>query len=258
MTVVRWEELAWPEIGALVEAHPTEVGLLPVGATEQHGPHLPAGTDTIVARALAEGVSERTGAPVLPAIAVGVSYGHGTLLPGTFSLTPEGLADTVRQVVTWCAHSGLRRVLIVNGHFGNEAALSVATDHLRLGRPDLRVGVTSWWDLTDEIRALVTMDGADIHANCAETSLMLAIAPELVHVERLEGADDVDRTGALVFRYTAPSLSTNGVTGQPSAASGELGEKLFGAVVAALCATVERGRAEEPPLADHEVIGARR
>ena len=69
---VRWSDLAWPEVGTRFEAHPTDVGLLPVGATEQHGPHLPAGTDTILATAIAEAVSGRTGATVLPAVPYGV------------------------------------------------------------------------------------------------------------------------------------------------------------------------------------------
>lgn len=244
----RWAEMAWPEIEAHMSAHPDEVGLLPVGATEQHGPHLPTGTDTILAGAVCDAVSARTGAPVLPPISVGCSYGHGTSLPGTLSLTPEQLAADVRQVVEWAAFSGLRRVLVVNGHFGNQSALGVATDHLRLGRPDLRAGVTGWWSAGPEVAAEVFADGEDVHANRAETSLMLAVAPELVRADLMAVADDPDRTGDLVFRYTATELSTNGVTGQPSRASAEVGRRLLAAVVSAICELVERGRAEVAPL----------
>lgn len=252
----RWSDLAWPEIGATFEACPTEVGLLPVGATEQHGPHLPAGTDTILASAICDAVSARTAAMVLPAVAVGCSYGHGRTLPGTLSVSPEELASNVRRIVEWAAVSGLRRVLMVNAHFGNHAALMVATDHIRLERPDLRCGVVGWWASDPEVAAETGADGEDIHANRSETSLMLAVAPDLVHRERIPPADDPDRTGGLVFRYTAASLSTNGVTGRPSEASAELGRHLLERTVAAIASLVERGRAEEPPLADHTPAGA--
>jgi creatinine amidohydrolase len=242
--VRRWEDLAWPEFGDL--GH--EVGLIPVGATEQHGPHLPTGTDTIIARALCERCSAVTGAPVLPAIALAVSYGHGTTLPGTLSLTPELVAAVARQYAEWAATSGLTRLLYVNAHFGNTAALGIATDHLRLYRPDLQVGVVDWWSITPGVLAEMTVDGEDVHAHRAETSVMMSIAPELVHLDRLAAADDPDRTDGLVFRYTVPALSTNGVTGRPSEATAELGTVLVDAAVAAICDRVERGRVEKPPL----------
>jgi creatinine amidohydrolase len=245
---VRWEDLTWPEIEALVRRRPDEVALLPVGATEQHGPHLPSGTDTIVARGLCEAASSRTGAPVLPALALGCSYGHGTVLPSTISLTPERLADVVVDTVSWTASSGITRVLAVNGHFGNQASLSVAGDHLRHERPDLRFGVINWWTLTAAISAETLADGEDVHANRAETALMLALAPQHVRLDQLRHADDEDRTAGLVFRYAAPVLSRNGVTGRPSEATPELGYKLLEEVVDELSAAIARGRTEEPPL----------
>lgn len=248
---LRWADLAWPEVGAVFDANPSDVGLVPVGATEQHGPHLPSGTDTILASAICDEVSVRTHALVLPAIALGCSYGHGRHLPSTLSMTPEGLASVVRQTIQWASLSGLRRFLVVNAHFGNHASLMVATDHLRLERPDLRVGVVGWWSADPEVAAETAIDGDDIHANRSETSLMLAVAPELVNLDRLRSSDDPDRTTGLVFRYTATSLSTNGVTGRPSEASPELGRRLFDKTVAAIADMVERGRREEPPLVDH-------
>ena len=77
---------------------------------------------------------------------------------------------------------------------------------------------------------------------------MMALAPHLVKLDRLADADDADRTDGLVFRYTAPALSTNGVTGRPSEATVELGRRLVERSVAALADLVVRGRVEEPPL----------
>jgi creatinine amidohydrolase len=244
----RWSEQAWPDLIDLRDAGEGEVGLVPVGATEQHGPHLPTGTDTIIAEALCDAVSARTGAPVLPAIPVACSYGHGTRLPGTLSLTPELLAAVARQYAEWAATSGLTKVVFVNSHFGNAAALGIATDHLRLFRPDLQAAVCNWWAVDAEVARQVALDGDDVHANRAETSLMLAVAPALVDRERMATADDPDRTGDLVFRYTAPALSTNGVTGRPSEATLELGEYLLDLTVGAIGGLVERARREKPPL----------
>ncbi len=225
-----------------------EVGLVPVGAIEQHGPHLPVGTDTIVASALCADAGELSHSLVLPAISLGVSYGHGPLLAGTLSLTPELLVATVHQYIRWAALAGLRRLIFVNAHLGNTASLGVATDSVRLLAPQLRVGTLDWWAADPVVLAEVTADGADIHANRAETALMLAIAPHLVHADRMADADDPDRTDGLVFRYTAPALSRNGVTGRPSQATAQLGAELRSRVAAAIADRVERGRAEEPPL----------
>jgi creatinine amidohydrolase len=247
----RWAELTAPGIGELWPDGNTDVGILPVGATEQHGPHLPTGTDTILACALADRVSARTGAVVLPPIPIGCSYGHGTQIPGTLSLTPEHLTSIVLDVIKWGAHSGMRRVLIINTHYGNAASLSMASDHLRLQRPDLRIGIVDWWSATDELRSQATMDASDLHANRAETSLMLAVAPHLVHTDLAATADDMDRTAELVFRYTAAELSTNGVTGRPSEATPSIGEDLLERIVGSFVEKLERGRRELPPLHAH-------
>jgi creatinine amidohydrolase len=98
------------------------------------------------------------------------------------------------------------------------------------------------------VQAEVLRDGVDIHANRGETSMMLAIAPHLVRADRMPDADDPDRTHDLVFRYTAPALSANGVTGRPSEASAELGGHLLAATAKAIANRVERGRLEEPPF----------
>jgi creatinine amidohydrolase len=250
--VRRWADQAWPDFRAgLVGGPGEEVGLVPVGATEQHGPHLPTGTDTLVATAVCEWASAATGAPVLPAVPVGASYGHGTDLPGTLSLPPEMLARVLVQYAEWAAYSDVRRLLFVNGHAGNGAAIGIALDHLRFHRPDLRAGSVDWWTSDPAVTAELTADGSDIHANRGETAMVLAIAPHLVRTERMQDADDPDRTPDLVFRYTAAALSTNGVTGRPSEATAELGQHLLGLAGRALARTVEAGRVEQPPLSAH-------
>lgn len=233
------------------------VGLLPVGATEQHGPHLPTGTDTIIATELCRRASAGTGAPVLPALAIGASYGHGTGLPGTLSLAPRQLADHITACARWAAYSGVRRLLVVNAHGGNQAAIGLATDELRFERPDLRVGALHWWQSDPRITRELLDDGDDVHANRGETAVMLAIAPELVCTEAMAGADDPDRTSPLVFAYTAERLSTNGVTGRPSEATSELGHRLVDWAVDALVSAVLRGRSEQAPLSGSDQLSLR-
>lgn len=245
---LHWDRMTSPEVARALADSPGTVALVPVGATEQHGPHLPLGTDTFIAEGIAALAAERAGAAVLPAITVACSYGHGTAFPGTLAVAPELLAATVRELAWWCAASGLRRLVLVNGHFGNRAALAIATDHLRLRRTDLQVGVFEWWAAAPDVAEVVTEDGEDVHANRAETALMLALAPDLVRTDLLAQADDPDRAGGLVFRYTAGALSTNGVTGSPSRATRELGEWLLGRVVDELVERVRRARSERPPL----------
>lgn len=248
MSGLRWQDAAWPDLQRALDAREHEVGLVPVGATEQHGPHLPTGTDTLIATAVCERAADLVGALVLPAVPVGVSYGHGTVLPGTLSLSPALLAEVLKAYAAWAGASGLRRLLFVNAHLGNTATIGTATDWLRLYAPELRVGALDWWSCDPQVLAEVVADGDDIHANRAETALVMAIAPHLVHGERVADADDEDRTAGLVFRYTAPSLSTNGVTGRPSQASPELGKTLLARTARAVADRVERGRVEEPPL----------
>lgn len=245
-----WSDTASPDIAAAIARtdRGREVALVPVGAIEQHGPHLPVGTDTIVASALCADAAALTDSLVLPPISLGVSYGHGTVLAGTLSLTPDLLVATVHQYVRWASVSGLSRLLFVNAHFGNAASLGVATDSVRLLAPQLRVGTLDWWAADPAVLAEVTADGADIHANRAETAIMLSIAPHLVHVDRAPAADDPDRTDGLTFRYTAPALSRNGVTGRPSEATSTQGSRLRERVVHAIADRIKRGRNEEPPL----------
>jgi creatinine amidohydrolase len=149
------------------------------------------------------------------------------------------------QVAAWVDRSGFRRLLYVNAHGGNVGPLRVAVDEVRfLGTPV--VGLVNWFELTPEIGALVTSDGADVHANRAETALMLHLRPELVDLGEVR--DDPDRTPGKVFSYTVANSSLDGLTGRPSEATAQEGASLFAMVVDALAAVVDRARLETVPL----------
>ena len=125
----------------------------------------------------------------------------------------------------------------------------MAVDQLRLlhdGR--LQVGLAHVFRLTEDIWQSYTSDAQDLHANRAETSLMLHLHPALVHRDRLSRADDPDRTAGTVFSHPVARTSLNGVTGSPSLASAAEGEELFGQMCDALTEIIGRAVTEEPPL----------
>jgi creatinine amidohydrolase len=237
------DELSWPAVAELV-AGGEVLALLPVGATEQHGRHLPASTDADIATAICQEASVRTQVPVLPTFRIGSSHAHTTKWPGTLSLPARLLVEVVVELARWVRASGFKRLLILNAHVGNVAPLKVAVDEIRAAG-ELRVGLVSWYDLTPEIAAEVTADADDWHAHAAETSLMLHLRPELV--DREEIRDDEDRTGDLVLSYTVAETSRDGLTGAPSRADADQGAALFEAVVTVLAERIERARVEEPP-----------
>jgi creatinine amidohydrolase len=239
------EYLAWPEVERTLD----DVLLLPVGATEQHGPHLPVNTDSLIASAACHEASAATGAPVLPCLAYTVSLGHTEKWPGTFAILHETLINTVCEIARWAVATGWKRMIIVNSHFGNDAPLRCAVDRLRfelVGR--LSVAIRNTWALTQSIAARFSHDAADWHANEAETSLLMHLAPDRVHLDRLASSDDPDRTGDKVFPHMVAHTSSNGVTGKPSLATAESGASLLAEIREALVALIQRARTEEPPL----------
>lgn len=239
------EALAWPDAANTL----SDVLLLSVGAIEQHGPHLPLNTDTVIATAACAYASACTGAPVLPPLHYTVSLGHTEKWPGTFAVFHETLIATVREIARWAIAAGWKRLLLVNSHFGNDAALRCAVDRLRFDFPgEFFVATRNTWQLTPGLAGRFTEDAADWHANEAETSLLLFLAPETVRTERIGSAADPDRTGGHLFPHLVAHTSLNGVTGVPGSATAERGAELIREMGEALAELVERARIEQPPL----------
>ena len=226
-----------------------ELCLLPVGATEQHGPQLGVGMDTCNAEKLCAAVSSATGVPLLPVLAYGCSLGHSRRWPGTLSLQPQTLMQVVVEIFEWLHHAGFKRLLLVNAHVGNAAPLRCALEIIRSRFDDAMVRVCNVSELSERVRAEFNADAQDWHANSAETSLMLALAPALVRSNLLTSADDPDRTGGLVFAHPVNRTSKNGVTGLPSRATVAQGEELFRIMVEDLTSMVRSAIIEQPPLA---------
>lgn len=244
---MRWSDLTWSEIPKVLAAC-GQAAILPVGATEQHGPHLGTGVDSVIAETLCSAVADRTGVPMLPVLSYGCSLGHSRRWPGTFALQPITLIQLVKELGDWAFHSGIRRLFIVNAHVTNAAPLRCALEMLRAEHDQLMVAVINTASISERVRTFHFADAADWHANDAETSIMLHIAPQGVRPDKLAEADDPDRTGSCVFAHPVNRTSLNGVTGTPSAATDAKGREWFDWLVEDLAATITRGAGEMPPL----------
>lgn len=242
-----WSALTWSEIENMIAAG-MDAAILPCGATEQHGPHLGTGMDARLASDVCRAVSAETGVFVLPTLGYGCSLGHSHRWPGTLALQPQTLIALITEIGDWLHAAGIRRLFLVNSHVTNHAPLRCALEILRSRHDSLMVAVINTAEVSPRVRRAFFADARDWHANAAETSLMLATAPELARPRLARDADDPDRTGGLVFAHPVNRTSVNGVTGHPSRASVKDGRRLFAWIVADLAKLVRRGLREAPPL----------
>lgn len=188
--------------------------MVPVGSTEQHGPHLPLSTDTDVARALANAVAAaRSDVLVAPALPYGASGEHAGFT-GTLSIGQAALEHVVVELVR-SATASFRRVLLLSGHGGNAEALSRAVRLLRTEGRDVRTWSPQW--------------RGDAHAGRTETSIQLALDPGRVHPERAEAGATATLTSLLpeLRRAGVLAVSANGVLGDPAGAGAEHGRALL-------------------------------
>jgi creatinine amidohydrolase len=246
---VLWQSMTWEEIASLRDSG-MHTAILPVGATEQHGPHLTTAVDCITAERLAHAVSAETGVPVLPTLPYGCSLGHSRRWPGTISFQPQTLIDCVVQIAEWCHACAFKRFVIINGHVTNFAPLRCALEILRSKFDDMMVAIRNVGEVSQRVRTEFFADAEDWHANAAETSLMMALAPEAVRPERISVAHDPDRTHGLFFSHPVNRTSRNGTTGHPATASEQHGQQLFAMMVEDMTRLVRTALTEQPPL-DH-------
>ncbi|MFC4373849.1 mycofactocin biosynthesis peptidyl-dipeptidase MftE [Nocardia halotolerans] len=227
--------LTGPEAGAWADSGVTL--LIPLGATEQHGPHLPISTDLDIAAALCARVAaERADVLVAPAIAYGASGEHAGF-PGTLSI---GQAALELLVVELCrsATDTFDRIVLVNGHGGNVEALRRALALLRSESRDVRLFAPGY--------------GGDAHAGRTETSIQLALDPRRVRAELAEPGDrrPLGELLPLLRAGGVRAVSPNGILGDPTGATADEGAGLLAAATSALLHDLGRwwpGDDEEGP-----------
>lgn len=216
--VDRLDRISWSEAAARFRRDPRL--LLPVGSCVQHGPHLPLGTDTIIAERLAEDVARRTGLLVAPTLAYGVSARRDREYAGTASLDRKTLHRVLNELIeSWEGH-GLQEVVLLttNGYARNIQALSmVMTDTVRIRSIDLH-GV----DLSRFLE-----DGAERdHGGELETSLLLHLSPHLVRRDSVSDSPD-ESPRAIERGEPVPAAGSPGVVGRPSLATAEKGRRIY-------------------------------
>ncbi len=238
-TEVEWRKLRADQLRE--KARQDAIVILPIGSIEQHGPHLPVEVDSTLGEAVglrtAREISARgQHALVLPMLWTGLSEHHMSF-GGTITLSLATFSAVVEDICRSILRHGFTRIVLLNGHGGNENALRNVTDELT---PKLKVPLvqfTYWYAASEPIAEILETQPVLSHACEAETSMMMALRPELVAEDRIPLAKS-NRTsgieefvGSGVYRWRSiGSRSASGVLGNPEAATREKGERLLAAI----------------------------
>ena len=232
-------DLTFPEVSARLKE--SSILCLPIGAIEQHGPHLPLDTDVIVAEELTRRIIARWGEDFdlwqLPTVSVSLSREHDWA-PGTLSLTIQTFVALLRELARDIARAlPARNLAIVNGHGGNRGVLDNLLHELR-GDFGLNACVLHPFDLS---KAKVSASGLDVHGGRSETSVMLVLRPQGVRRDLMAASAPpdpataaaliYDRGASFPWRTDDPRLTANGVIGEAEAATTELGQAIIDSVV---------------------------
>ncbi len=204
--------------------------ILPLGAIEEHGRHLGLGTDCFEAEAIATAVGEATGVAVAPTLNYGMSLPQMGF-PGTISLQPTTLIAILIDLFRSFYHNGFRRVLVVNGHGGNNASISNAVQSFAVDYKEMQFKMFQWWTDAEAYKVVIDLLGEQYgsHASLAETSFMLAVRPGAVNLMRLTGQDaPMKESREIITIRTFAQHYPDGIMGlDPRKANREAGEALL-------------------------------
>ena len=220
----------------------TLIAVLPIGAVEQHGPHLPLLTDTILATGVARRVAESLDAWLLPAIAYGDAW-TAEGWAGTLSIAPQTLRANVEDIGRGIQRIGLGGLVTINGHFGNRAPIAAAAEALRAAQlPVLALDYPGLEAAAAEYCSSKPAGAGFYHADEVETSMMLALVPEAVRMD-LAVAEYPNFPADFGTRPMQLSrFNSSGVFGDPRGATAATGEKIIARIVAESLASIAQWR----------------
>ncbi len=235
MTALHLDQMTWAEVQKEIENGRDSV-VVPFGSTEQHGRHLPLGTDAIIGDEIGRGLAERLGAFIAPTVRIGCSQ-HHLVFPGTISLREETLQRIIIDVVASLSGQKFRRIILIPTHGGNFKPLEEA---IKLIKPIENIRILAFTDLKGLInRAFesskafgVDERSSGAHSGEWETSLMLALRPQQVKMDcAAEGfVGDLSEVMSKVFDGIQ-NLDKNGVLGDPRPANEKAGKKYLEEII---------------------------
>jgi creatinine amidohydrolase len=245
---IELDKLTWPEVQSELRSGRTAV-VIAFGATEQHGHHLPLATDALLGDHFARELAERLDAFLAPTVRVGCSS-HHLAFAGTLSIAEETFGAMVADLVSSLVGGGFARIVLLPTHGGNFAPLAAAVESLPREHRERVAAIT---DLGVFLRIAqlgheefgVPLSEGGLHAGEWETSMLLAIHPEMVHMDRAEAGyvgDPEEAIGSL-FSAGVDSISENGAIGDPTRAAVEHGRRYWTAALDLAVEAVEGGSA---------------
>jgi creatinine amidohydrolase len=243
------EELTWPDVKAAMQTGVDTV-VFAIGATEQHGPHLPLSCDTLIGSSLAELVAHRLErALVAPVVRVGCSQ-HHIAFPGTMSIEPSELRAVLLEYMETIFHHGFQRVVMIPSHGGNFATVAETARAAREKWPDKQIvaftDLNRLIDVAFEASAKfgVTPGQSGIHAGEFETSILLSTHPELVDMTRAEAGFTGEFKSIIpdLMAHGVARVSANGILGDPRPSDGSRGHHYLSAWVDLIMAEIEQPR----------------
>jgi creatinine amidohydrolase len=241
MSAVDFARAAWPEVEAAVAGG--VIAVLAVGACEQHGGHLPLTTDTDMAQGQATIIADRLGALLLPPMTYGEAW-NNEAFAGTISLSAETLVAVIGDIGAGLRRMGVRGLVTVNGHFGNRAPLARAAARLEAaGLPVLMLDYPGLDRLAAEICETEPAGHGFMHADEFETSVMLAVAPDAVRMDRAEACYPVFPADFGTVPVQLRTFNPTGVFGDPRPATAAKGRAFLEGVAEDAVAAVAAWRA---------------
>jgi creatinine amidohydrolase len=224
------EEIGWPDVAEYLERDDRLI--LVVGSTEQHGRHMTFASDVWVPWEIAVRLSTRTGVLLAPPLNYGMSL-HHLGFPGSLSLRPHTLASVIVDLLESAYEHGFLRILILNGHGGNIASIQVALAETLNDLPGLDARLASWWHLptVEAIFEEAFPGESGSHADSGETSMILALRPDLVHLDRAEFSPDLPEYGFLTRKVFSEHFPHGVIGADPRRASAEVGQRVLTAAV---------------------------